>query len=87
MIYSPIISKSYLKENNLELALIYVNKTFHNKPNLETKIELFKLLTEINIKRKRFDLALQYKDSLFNSTEKLHEIKNGKLYENSKIKF
>jgi tetratricopeptide (TPR) repeat protein/DNA-binding CsgD family transcriptional regulator len=82
-----IISKSYLKENNLQQAAAYVNKILAKKPNLEVKIELFKLLTEINSKKKDFTLALQYKDSLFNATTKLNEIKNGKLYENSKIKF
>lgn len=82
-----IIAKSYLKENELDQASAYVNKILEKKPNLEVKIELFKLLTEINTKKKAFDLALQYKDSLFNATTKLSEIKNGKLYENSKIKF
>lgn len=82
-----LISKSYLKENKLEDALIYVDKILNKKPNLETKIELFKMLAEINIKKKVFDLALQYKDSLFNATTKFNEIKNEKLYENSKIKF
>jgi DNA-binding CsgD family transcriptional regulator/Flp pilus assembly protein TadD len=82
-----IISKSYLKENKLAEAIVYVNKIFAKKPNLEVRIELFKLLTEISIRKKDFDAALQYKDSLFNATTRLNEIKNGKLYENSKIKF
>jgi Tfp pilus assembly protein PilF len=82
-----IISKSYIKENKLEDASVFVDKILDKKPNLETKIELFKMLTEINIKKKVFDLALQYKDSLFNATTKFNEIKNEKLYENSKIKF
>jgi Flp pilus assembly protein TadD/DNA-binding CsgD family transcriptional regulator len=82
-----IIAKSYLKENNLQKASEYVNRILRKKPNLEVKIELFRLLAEINGKKKDFGLALQYKDSLFNATVKLNEIKNGKLYENSKIKF
>jgi tetratricopeptide (TPR) repeat protein/DNA-binding CsgD family transcriptional regulator len=82
-----IISKSYLKENKLQEASIYVNKILRKKPNLEVKIAVFKLLTEINSRKKDYDLALQYKDSLFNATTKLNEIKNSKLYENSKIKF
>lgn len=82
-----IISKSYLKENKLDQALLYANKTFEKKPNLDTKIKLFQLLTEINTKKKSYAVALQYKDSLIAATTKLNEIKNGKLYENSKIKF
>ncbi|MGC4041167.1 MAG: tetratricopeptide repeat protein [Flavobacterium sp.] len=82
-----IIAKSYLKENQLDEASVYVNKIFAKQPNLEVKIALFKMLSEIYAKKKDFDLALQYKDSLFDATMKLTEIKNGKLYENSKIKF
>lgn len=82
-----IIAKSYLKENKLDVASDYIKKIFRKKPNLETKIKLFKLLTEINIKRKTLDLALQYKDSLFDATAQLNAIKNEKLYENSKVKF
>lgn len=82
-----LIAKSYLKENKLDEASVYVNKIFAKKPNMEVKIELFKLLSEISAKKKDYDSALRYKDSLFNATMKLTEIKNGKLYENSKIKF
>jgi tetratricopeptide (TPR) repeat protein/DNA-binding CsgD family transcriptional regulator len=82
-----IIAKSYLAENELGQASAYVNKILARKPNLEVKIELFRLLTEINSKGKHYDLALKYKDSLFDATAKLNEIKNSKLYENSKIKF
>lgn len=82
-----LIAKSYLKENKLDEASAYVNKIFAKKPNLEVKIELFKLLSEISAKKEDYDSALRYKDSLFNATMKLTEIKNGKLYENSKIKF
>ncbi|MCF6131692.1 tetratricopeptide repeat protein [Flavobacterium wongokense] len=82
-----IIAKSYLAENELQKATTYVNTILAKKPNLEVRIELFQLLTEINSKGKHYDLALQYKDSLFDATLKLNEIKNSKLYENSKIKF
>ncbi len=82
-----IISKSYLKENKLNLALSYIEKIFVKKPNLETKVKLFKLLTEINIKTNKLGLALQFKDSLFEATAKLNAVKNEKLYENSKVKF
>lgn len=82
-----IIAKSYLLENKLDLASNYIKKIFDKKPNLEMKAKLFQLLTEINIKNKMLDLALQYKDSVFDATVKLNEMRNEKLYENSKIKF
>ncbi|MDR6969497.1 tetratricopeptide (TPR) repeat protein/DNA-binding CsgD family transcriptional regulator [Flavobacterium arsenatis] len=82
-----IIAKSYLQENKLDVAEEYIQKITTKKPKLETKIKLYKLLTEINIKRKTLDRALQYKDSLFEATAKLNASKNEKLFENSKIKF
>ncbi|UPT71864.1 MAG: tetratricopeptide repeat protein [Flavobacterium sp. JAD_PAG50586_2] len=82
-----LIAKSYLKENQPQEATVYVNKILAKKPNLEVKIKLFELLSEISVRKQDYGLALQYKDSLFNATMKLTEIKNGKLYENSKIKF
>lgn len=82
-----IVARSYLQEDKLDLASSYIKKIFDKKPNLETKAKLFQLLTEINIKKNALDLAIKYKDSLFNTTIKLNEIRNEKLYENSKIKF
>lgn len=82
-----IISKSYLKENDLKNAAYYAQKVFEGKPNLETKIAVFELLSEINSKAKNYDLALQFKDSIIKANVEFNEIKNGKLYENSKVKF
>jgi len=82
-----IVSKSYLRENNLELADLYVQKILAGKPNLETKINAFKLLSDIHFKRKSFAEALAYKDSIVVANEKLNDIKNGKLFENNKVKF
>lgn len=82
-----IIARSYLQEDKLDMASNYIKKIFDKNPNLETKAKLFQLLTEINLKKNALDLAIKYKDSLFNTTIKLNEIRNEKLYENSKIKF
>lgn len=82
-----IISKSYENENNLDLAIQYANKIFERKPNLETKINIFKLLSDINFKKEKYDLALNYKDSIIKTEGELNEIKNGKVFENSRVKF
>lgn len=82
-----IISKSYLKENKLDRASFYINKIFDKKPSPEIRIKLFQLLVEINRKKNRLDLALQYKDSLFDTTARLNTVKNEQLYEKSKVKF
>lgn len=82
-----IIAKSYIKDNLLSEATIYANLLLQKNPNIETKITAFELLSKINFKKKLYDLAFEFKDSIIASKSKLNEIKNGKLYETSKVKF
>lgn len=84
---TTIIAKSYIKDNLLDEAIVYVNLLLKKNPNIETKITAFELLSEINFKKKVYDLAFAFKDSIIASKSKLNEIKNGKLYETSKVKF
>lgn len=82
-----IIAKSYLKENNIALALTYANRIAERNPNLETNLAVFELLSELHFKNKSYDKALAYKDSILKANTTLNETKNGKLFESSKIKF
>lgn len=82
-----ILAKSYLKENNSVTALVYANKIFSQRPNLDTKIAVFELLSELHFKNRAYPLALAYKDSILKASTELNEIKNGKLFESSKVKF
>lgn len=82
-----IIAKSYLKENNYPMAIQYAQRVFTRKPNLETKIPIFELLSEVYFKNKSYPQAMAYKDSILKANTELNEIKNGKLFESSKVKF
>jgi len=82
-----IISKSYLKEGNTAMASFYANKILAMKPNQETKITVFQLLSDISYAHKSFDLAIHYKDSIIKASAEFNKIKNGRLYENSRVKF
>lgn len=82
-----IIARSYLKENNITPALEYANRIFARNPNTETKIAVFELLSELHAKNKTFNAALAYKDSIVKANALLNEVKNGKLFESSKVKF
>lgn len=82
-----IIAKSHLEENHLDLASASAEKIFKRNPNLETKINIFKLLSDINYKKKEYSLALNYKDSIIKTERELNEIKNGRVFENSRVKF
>lgn len=82
-----IIAKAYLRENNIGMALLHAQKIFKTKPNLDTKIAVFELLSELYFKNKSYPLALAYKDSIVKANAEINEIKNGKLFESSKVKF
>lgn len=82
-----IITKSHLDENNLDLANSYASKIFERKPDLETKVKVFGLLSDLNYKKGKFPVALQYKDSILKAQDELNEIKNGRVFENSRVKF
>lgn len=84
---TTVIAKSYIKDNLLDEATVYANLLLKKNPNIETKITSFELLSEINFNKKAYDLAFAFKDSIIDSKSKLNEIKNGKLYETSKVKF
>lgn len=82
-----VLAKSHLEEKNLELAKNYAEKAFEKKPNLESKIAVFTLLSDIYFAQKSYALALTAKDSIIETEKKLNEIKNGKVFENSRVKF
>jgi len=82
-----VLAKSHLEEKNLELAKNYAEKIFEKKPNLESKIAIFTLLSDIYFAKKSYALALTAKDSIIETGKKLNEIKNGKVFENSRVKF
>lgn len=82
-----IVAKTYLAENNLASALQWTNAALAEKPDLENKIELYRLLSDIYFRLKSYNLAIQFKDSINISDNKLNKIKNGKLFESSEVKF
>lgn len=84
---TSIIAKSYLKENDLSSALKWTNIALSEKPNLESKVELQALLSNIYFGLKSYNLAFQYKDSINLSNIELNKIKNSKLFESNSVKF
>lgn len=82
-----IIAKSYIKENNFEKAIETANGILKLNLNLDTKRRIFELLTSIYLKNKSYQEVIKYKDSIINADSKLNEIKNGRLFENTKVKF
>ncbi|HLP64696.1 tetratricopeptide repeat protein [Flavobacterium sp.] len=82
-----IIAKSYLKERNIKSSLEWSSKALSSNTDLEKKTDLFNLLSTIHQKQKKYELALLYKDSVFEAERKLNALKNGRSFENSQIRF
>src|SRR5690606_7799122 len=83
-----ILSNVYENEGNLPLAVEYA-KRGGNDPNasIENKIDMFLRLTELFRTLNDNPTAFAYKDSVLWAKDSLNQIKNGKLFENSRIKF
>ena len=83
-----ILAKVYESENNIPLAIDYIKRA-GNDPNvsLENKIDVYDRLTELYRKLNENSSAFAYKDSMIFAKDSLSQIKNGKLFENSRIKF
>lgn len=83
-----LLSKIREKENNLKEAIHFANlATSDERSSIENKIEAYDKLSELYQKSDLKDIALVYKDSVLQAKDSLNQIKNGKLFENSRIKF
>lgn len=82
-----IISKSYLKLQNFPKASEYAELAYRNNTNLETKKTIFEILSDIQVKNNKFPEALRLKDSIIILKDTLEEIRNGRLFENNRVKF
>jgi tetratricopeptide (TPR) repeat protein len=82
-----VIIEAYIKESNYGPAEADAKKLLAHTTNPETKKTAFDFLAQAYAKMKRYDLALQYKDSVLKAEEELNHIKNGRLFETNRVKF
>ena len=81
------IAESYLRTREFELARRYAQKALNSKPDLNVRSNIYRLMSEINYKTGHYNEALLYKDSILLLHDSLNIIKNGRLFESSKLKF
>lgn len=81
------LSKIYENKNNINKALDYINLANRQNKNLELKEDLYNQYVDLYKKSNQMDKAMLYKDSILTTRDSLNQIKNGKLFENSRIKF
>ena len=84
---NEIIAKSYFKEDNYAMAAQTVGSVVTKNTNLETRRRLYELLADINFKSGAYPNTIRFKDSIISIDNKLNEIKNGRLFENNRVKF
>ncbi|WP_224994928.1 tetratricopeptide repeat protein [Cesiribacter sp. SM1] len=82
-----LLAKAYLAENNYEQAVLYARKAFHSHNSPENSLAIYEVLANIYQKSKAYDLALQAKDSILHLQAQLNHIKNGRAFENARVKF
>lgn len=82
-----VIIEAYIKEGFYTLAEAEAKDLLQKTKSPETRKTIFDFLSETYVKTKRFEQALQYKDSVIKAEKELESIKNGRLYENNKVKF
>lgn len=83
-----IMAKIYEGKSDWKTAISAVEKIKNEtKVTLENKKDAFNKLSDLYQQDENLNLSLLYKDSLIWSKDSLNRIKNGKLFENSRIKF
>lgn len=83
-----IMAKIYEGKADWDQAISAVEKVKNDsRSTLENKKDAFRRLSELHRHSGNLELAIQFKDSLIQSKDSLNRIKNGKLFENSRIKF
>lgn len=83
-----LLSSVYENENEPDKAIKFANLARNDlQSSIENKIDAYEKLTNLYRKSGQNDIAFQYKDSMMWAKDSLNQVKNGKLFENSRIKF
>ncbi|RZJ73891.1 tetratricopeptide repeat protein [Flavobacterium sp.] len=81
------IAEAYLKLNQPEEALKFLENALKLKPEKDLRAKIFSLISNAAIKAKDFDKALWAKDSVIHLNKKISEEKNRELAENAALRF
>lgn len=83
-----VISKCYIHEKKYKEAEDYAYTALkYNTDDLSTTLTIYKTLDEIAVKSNRLQQAMVYKDSAFAILGRLDDIKNGRAFEENRVKF
>jgi hypothetical protein len=86
--FLQLLSEIYLEEKNYDKAVQYaelIGEDFYSSIN--EKLISFQYLANIFTESKDLKMAIAYKDSMYEARDSVNQVKNGQVYENSRIKF
>jgi len=81
-----LLSKIYEAKNKIDIAIAYANKGVLDATNKTDKLKLYNQLSLLYSKKKEYDKALQYKDSVIMSKDSVSAAINRGLFETNKVK-
>jgi tetratricopeptide (TPR) repeat protein len=82
-----IISKGYIKKGNYAMAEKYALEVLSKNIEPDLKRDVFELLALIYSKSKKYEKAVATKDSIININKRINELKNGRVFENNRVRF
>lgn len=84
----PLLAEIMEKEGKIDEAIHYITLLYHDPDStINEKLIAYKMLSDLYSKKEDFPKALLYKDSMLWAKDSVNHIKNGKVYENNRIKF
>jgi tetratricopeptide (TPR) repeat protein len=81
-----LLSKIYLKQDKIQLAILAAKEGLKNASILKDKVELYSQLSQLYFKNKEYNNAIAFKDSVINTNQQISKLMNRGLFESNKVK-
>lgn len=83
-----LLAQIFQEEQNISQATNYMNVMLQDiEMSIENKKDAYGMMAQLNSDSQNYKQAILYKDSVALTLDSINKIKNGRLFENSKIKF
>ncbi len=82
-----VLAQIYQAQENLDEAENQVKEARKIAHNIRERAEIYQILSEIQAKKRNYDLSLIYKDSVILVNDSIAKIQNSNFFNNEKIKF
>jgi len=81
-----LLSKIFDAKNNNAVAISYAQKGLDNATDMSDKLKLYNQLSSLYSKKREYDKALKYKDSVIMTKDSVSALINRGLFESNKVK-